>query len=317
MPIVSVIIPAYNASQFIAEALDSVFAQTFDDFEVIVIDDGSTDDTREIVQKYQKKLKYVYQENAGPSSARNSGIRMAEGNYIAFLDSDDLWLPDKLEKQVAVFKANPKLGMVITENILFDERGIFCTKVGKKEYLMNGDLVANIFLRSGVVTPTIMVRRDVFDEVGYFEEYLRIAEDDNMWIRIAAEFDVDLLDESLTKVRGHQLRTMRLNFDQTSYIQDSINMLMNKYGDPVRSRIKNLVPRKLFQVHFATGYQHFDRKESKLARKAFAKAISHKKVNTKGYLYYIMSLIPNRLLNFLRTIKRKLVPSISRSRWTR
>jgi glycosyltransferase involved in cell wall biosynthesis len=165
---ISVIIPVYNSSEYILEALDSVFAQSFKDFEVIVVDDGSTDDTRQKIQNYSHKIRYFYQENGGPSKARNLGIRESTGKYIAFLDADDVWLPSKLEKQIAEFKKNPDLGMVITENSLFDERGVYRATVGKSNYLMQGDLVTNIFLRSGVVTPTVMVRREVFDKIGFF-----------------------------------------------------------------------------------------------------------------------------------------------------
>jgi glycosyltransferase involved in cell wall biosynthesis len=122
---ISVIISAYNSSQYILEALDSVFAQSFTDFEVIVVDDGSTDDTRQKIHNYPHAIRYFYQENGGPSKARNLGIRESKGKYIAFLDANEIWLPSKLDKQLAEFKKNPELGMVITENCLFDRRGVY------------------------------------------------------------------------------------------------------------------------------------------------------------------------------------------------
>ena len=108
MPTVSVIIPAYNRADLIGETLESVFAQTYRDYEIIVVDDGSTDNTKEVLASLAAagKLRYTYQENAGLPAARNTGIRLAVGKYVAFLDSDDLFAPDKLEKQVAVFEAN-------------------------------------------------------------------------------------------------------------------------------------------------------------------------------------------------------------------
>ena len=122
-PLVSVIIPAYNSADFIDEALKSVFDQTYKDLEIIVVDDGSTDDTRAVLEKYGDRVNYHYQDNNGPASARNRGIKLARGKYIAFLDADDLWLPTKLEKQVALFKNRENLGFVTTGVCSFDENG--------------------------------------------------------------------------------------------------------------------------------------------------------------------------------------------------
>src|SRR5690349_3602213 len=107
MPKVSVIIPTYNRAQFIARAVDSVLEQTYKDFEIIVIDDGSSDNTQEILKAYEGKIRYVYQQNKGISAARNRGIQEAKGEYIAFLDSDDVWKPEKLSVQVAILDVNP------------------------------------------------------------------------------------------------------------------------------------------------------------------------------------------------------------------
>jgi glycosyltransferase involved in cell wall biosynthesis len=185
MPLVSVIIPTYNSADYIEEALQSVFEQTFQDFEIIVIDDGSTDGTGEVLKKYGDRISYLFQENNGPSSARNRGIRAARGEYIAFLDADDLWVSTKLEKQVSLFLQRKGLGMVTTGACSFDEKGVFGYSADKRKTLMVGDIARNIFLRSNIGTPTVMVRKEIFDSIGFFEENIRQSEDDNMWIRIA------------------------------------------------------------------------------------------------------------------------------------
>jgi len=317
MPEVSVIIPAYNSSRYIAEALDSVFEQTFKDFEVIVVDDGSTDDTRRIIENYPHQIKYFYQENGGPAKARNLGIRKSEGKYIAFLDADDLWLASKLEKQVAEFEKNPELGMVITENCLFDDAGVYRDVVGKSNYLMHGDLVTNIFLKSGVVTPTVMVRRDVFGEIGLFEETLRIGEDDNMWIRIAFHYPVGFVDEPLAKIRDHQMRTMRVNQNYAVYTRASVEMLLNKYDRRLGDKIRKLVPRKFYQGNFGIGYRHFEQEEYAEARKAFREALKYDRWHLKAYAYILMTMVPKRIIRFLRTAKRKLLPGVGGPKWTR
>ncbi len=111
MPKVSVIIPTYNRAHFLCEALDSALSQTFKDFEIIIVDDGSTDNTKQVLEKYGSRIYYIYQENKGRAEARNTGIRRAKGEHIAFLDDDDIWLPNKLEKQVFFLDARPDIGI--------------------------------------------------------------------------------------------------------------------------------------------------------------------------------------------------------------
>src|SRR3972149_4226240 len=143
---VSIIIPTYNSDKFISEALCSVLRQTCTDYEIIVIDDGSTDRTKDIIEKTFPEVRYFYIPNQGVSRARNYGIRRARGEFIAFLDADDLWLPEKLEKQLKVFKADQEIMMVFTESRDFNTNGIRKPPFSKKERLMKGDIVKNIFL---------------------------------------------------------------------------------------------------------------------------------------------------------------------------
>jgi hypothetical protein len=207
--------------------------------------------------------------------------------------------------------------MVITENSLFDEGGIYRTTVGKGNYLMRGDIVTNIFLRSGVVTPTVIVRREVFDKVGPFEESLRIAEDDNMWIRIASSYPVALIDEPLAKIRDHQMRTMRVNQNYIVYTRASVEMLLNKYDHRLSDKIRKLVPKKFYRGNFAIGYRHFEREEYSQARKAFREALRYDKMHLKPYVYLIMSVIPKKIIRIIRIAKRKFLPGVGRPKWTR
>ena len=318
MPEVSVIIPMYNASRFIVEALQSVFDQTFKDWEIIVVDDGSTDDSRQIIEKYRERLKYFWQENGGPSKARNYGIRESSGEYIAFLDADDVWFPSKLGKQINAFRRNAALGMVLTDNSLFDEHGIYRTSVGKRNYLMRGNIIKNIFIRTGVVTSTVMVRKDVFNTIGLFEEELRIAEDDNMWIRIAAHYDIELIDEPLLKFRDHRFRTMRTSDNIEECVLENIQLLTSKYGDRVKAGVEPFVPRKLSEIHFIHGYGRFEKLDFKEARRFFVKALSYYKRNWKCYIYLTMSLFPVSVTRVLQSLKRRLLSSsFNGPKWTR
>ena len=190
---VSVIIPAYNSENFIRRAIDSVLAQTHPAEEIIVVDDGSTDNTREIVQSYGPPVQYVHQANAGPGAARNAGIQAAKVEWIAFLDSDDEWLPEKLQVQLDLLKRHPDL-VWATANYsccLCDEnrRGPELDPV-KAEQLMAGkeyfDSYFSAYLSGcGGCTDTMIVRRSVFETVGLFDTSYFRAEDSDLWCRIA------------------------------------------------------------------------------------------------------------------------------------
>jgi glycosyltransferase involved in cell wall biosynthesis len=310
MPEVSVIIPTYNSAQFLDEALQSVFDQTFKDFEVIVIDDGSTDQTKQVLEKYGDRIRYIFQENGGPAKARNRGIKESSGKYVAFLDADDVWLPLKLEKQVNTFRHHPELAMVFTEHSSFNEKGVFQTSLGKKKKLLNGDIARNIFLHSGVATPTVMVRKEVFSKIGLFEEELQMAEDDNMWIRIAANFKVELIDESLVKRRVHP---QSMTIDQRKLfesVKKNINFLDCRYSG-VKERIQKAIPLKFSQVEFDQGYYYFERGDVASARKAFAKAIRYHMFNWKSYLYFFSCFLPKKAIQTVKWLKRRIPTSFT------
>jgi glycosyltransferase involved in cell wall biosynthesis len=306
MPEVSVVIPAYNSAQFLGEALQSVFEQTFKDYEIIVVDDGSTDQTRKVVDRYKDRVRYVFQENGGPAKAKNRGIRDCLGEYIAFLDADDVWLPLKLEKQVSMFRQNPELAMVFTENAVFNRSCTYVTSMGKRKRLMQGDVARNIFLRSGVVTPTVMVRKVVFDKIGLFEEELRVAEDDNMWVRIAANFKVALIDEPLVKVRAHPHRATADKEKLFESVQTNIQLLSNRY-EGVKEKIEDVIPQKISQVHFSLGYHHFENQRYKEARKAFARGIHCYLWNWRNHVYFLFSLLPENVTLGIKWLKRKIL----------
>lgn len=182
MPKVSVVIPTYNRAKYICEAIDSVLAQTYKDHEIIVIDDGSTDNTKELLNKYETKIKYIYQENKGISAARNAGIKVAKGEYIAFLDSDDLWLSEKLKVQVKALEENKEIGLVYSSMSRIDSSGKFwgmcpSTPAGDNCY----DLLIS---ESHYPTPTILVRKECFEKAGLFDETMKGIEDLDWCYRI-------------------------------------------------------------------------------------------------------------------------------------
>jgi glycosyltransferase involved in cell wall biosynthesis len=203
MPRVSVIIPAFNASRFISQAIESVLDQTFTDRELIVVDDGSTDDTASLVMKYGEKLRYIYQKNQGLSSARNTGIVKAEGEYIGFLDADDYWDREKLRHQVALLDSSPDTGVVYTalkvvnkDNHEIEERGC----------LVRGRIFFSLLTENCVVgsCSSALIRRECFEKAGTFDEMLSASEDWDLWLRIAPYYLFDFVDLPLTFYRIHE-----------------------------------------------------------------------------------------------------------------
>jgi glycosyltransferase involved in cell wall biosynthesis len=186
---ISIIIPAYNAGAAIERALESIFQQSYRDY------DGSIDDTRNILKKYDSRISYVRQENAGASAARNTGIGLAKGHWIAFLDADDEWMPNKLEEQMALLKRNPFLKWCAT-NFLVTDGLRRAPKIDKKRLMaaLNGrEYVDDYFLQASlgrchIGTPTVILHRDIIDEVENFDNSLWYAEDTDMWWRILHRF---------------------------------------------------------------------------------------------------------------------------------
>lgn len=204
-PTVSIIIPTFNREKFIGAAIESILEQTYQDFEIIVVDDGSTDGTADIVKLFPTdKLKYIYQMNHGRSNARNHALKIATGRYITFLDSDDLYLPNKLELQVGYLDTHPDVGMVYTSAYCMDENGNSINHRYDAE--VSGWIYQEIaFFRPVTITlPTVMARSEVFDKVGGFDEKMERFEDTDMWRRIAKTFLVDAIPIPTCNLRTHE-----------------------------------------------------------------------------------------------------------------
>jgi glycosyltransferase involved in cell wall biosynthesis len=197
-PLVSVIIPTFNYGRYVTEAVESALAQTYPAVEVIVIDDGSTDDTRERLAPYADRIRYVYQTNAGLSAARNAGIRAAAGPFVAFLDSDDAFHPRKLELQMAAFAADPALGLVAT--LSFSDEPPAWAELPPGLPLQPVSL-DEVVLASRFSPSSVVAQRECFETAGEFDTSLRSVEDRDMWIRVAARCRVTRVELPLTWYR--------------------------------------------------------------------------------------------------------------------
>jgi glycosyltransferase involved in cell wall biosynthesis len=201
--LVSVVIPAYNASNTIIKALDSVCNQTYKNIEIIVVNDGSKDDTLTIITEYKEEKKglnftIIDKVNGGVSSARNVGIKLAQGNWIAFLDSDDEWLPNKLERQLEILNQNPQIDFLGTNR----NREYFHKILWKKFGLLTKISPKLLMVKFIFVVPTIIFKKSITSTVGFFDETQKYAEEGNYFIRIAQKFNCYLLNESLVITGG-------------------------------------------------------------------------------------------------------------------
>ncbi len=200
-PLVSIVIAAYNAERFLANTIESALAQTYRNFEVCVVDDGSTDDSGVLIESFARRdgrVRIQRQPNRGQAAAKNAGIAMARGSLIAFLDADDMWLPQKLERQVPAM-ADPNVGVCYTDAMFIDERGVLFSRPRPVYY--SGRITRRLFLDNFIHFPSTVVKRECFERCGAFDESLPMGIDWDLWLRISTEYDFVCVPEALLKYR--------------------------------------------------------------------------------------------------------------------
>ncbi len=216
-PLVSVVLPAYNAETHLKGALDSVFAQTYQSIEVIVVDDGSTDATAEIAKGFPD-VHYVRQVNRGPSAARNSGIEVARGECVAFLDADDLWEAEKLNEQITILDADPDAGLSFSDMRLFSQPGphqpsMFAKYGYTDEFFGDNRLVLDpvrkLVRANFIPTSSVVARKDAILSAGGFDEQFYKAEDWDLWLRVALHFPIVYSPKVLLRKRVHEVNVSR------------------------------------------------------------------------------------------------------------
>jgi glycosyltransferase involved in cell wall biosynthesis len=210
--LVSVIIPAYNAAEYLREAIESVLAQTYQSFEIIVVDDGSTDHTRDVCASFGSKLRYIYQENdgTGGGGAQTHGIRESSGELIAFLDQDDRWRPDKLKKQIRALETHPKARLVLSPSMVINSGGqelhsrdLYVGKelTGEVVFLSAADAF-HLQLKARVYCPSsAMIYRSFFDEYGFIDQNNVGVGDWELWLKVARRYPIVVVNETLADYR--------------------------------------------------------------------------------------------------------------------
>ena len=233
MPTVSVVIPTYNAARYVVAAVDSVLGQTFRDVEVLVVDDGSTDRTEAVLSRYGKAIRYVRQENSGVSAARNRGIQESTGPYVAFLDADDTWFPEKLDRQVGALQTSGGIRACYSAHVISTEA---LTPLTVRRTVRRGSTLEDLLLRGNVVgTPSgVLCDRSLFSICGSFDLNLSQCADWDMWIRFATTTEFLYVDEPLVMYRRHG---SNMSADPALLERDSIRVLEKGFGLPSVPRV--------------------------------------------------------------------------------
>lgn len=242
---ISVVIPTYNRRKTIGRSIDSVLNQTLFPSEIIVVDDGSTDGTSDYIQSNFPSIRLLQQPNKGVSSARNMGIRSSNSDWVALLDSDDEWFPQKLEKQVMTLSQSPDIKFCHTEEIWI-RNGVRVNQM-KKHQKYGGHIFYKCLDMCRISPSSVLFHQSILDDVGYFDKDLKVCEDYDLWLRITAKFPVLYIDESLIKkYGGHE--------DQLSRVKDGIEshrikvlekLIMKKFTSVQRNAMLKTLIEKL------------------------------------------------------------------------
>ncbi len=242
-PKVSVIIPTFNRADLLPQAIDSILYQSYTDFELIVVDDGSTDASQEILSGYRGKLRYLFQSNTGVSAARNLGIKKARGRYISFLDSDDLWLRDKLREQIGLMKSDPGIRVSYTDEIWM--RGGKRVNQGKRHRKYSGWILKELLPICLISPSSVMMERGVFEEVGLFDEGFPVCEDYDLWLRISSRMPIHLIEKPLIIKRGGRADQLsQIYWGQDRFRIKALLKLLSQDGMGEKEEILAILERK-------------------------------------------------------------------------
>lgn len=306
MPRVTVVIPTYNRARMVCEAVDSVLAQTYEDFEVIVVDDGSTDNTPLRLSEYEDPRVYIirHQTNQGQGPARNTGILASKGEYIAFLDSDDLWEPTKLKEQMTFFAQNAGLRWSSTHAFAFESesrRKLYSMEKFGSQY--EGSIASKLFMEDFLATSTIIVHRHIFDDLGLFTD-LPKAQDWEMWLRIAARFPVGSVKKALTGYRVHGGMVTKNQSPLFRY-QCHISVLERAVScSPFV--YEPIFERALAKQCYNTGCSLLASGDVKMARALFVRAVRLSPASLRSYILWTVSFAGTGVLTKLTHLYKSL-----------
>jgi glycosyltransferase involved in cell wall biosynthesis len=299
-PLVSVIIPVRNGAATIERALKSVFDQTFTDFEIICVDDGSTDRTRAIVEQYVwdygDRVKIVEQANRGPAAARNNGARHASGEYIAFLDADDVWTPRMLELTVAAMRADPDAVLAYSDIVIVNEAGEEAGRSPVRPDTAHAPSMDEMLARIWPMTIMVVMRRDAFDRAGGFCEQLMSAEDIYLWLLMREQGHFIYLPDRLVRVTFTELYPKVLNRDVGP--KPIVDLIRARYGTRADGLVENFIRHRV-RMLANIGVAEMSRGNMVGARRCFMRVLRYDRFHLKSYLRIARTYLPARVARAL------------------
>jgi glycosyltransferase involved in cell wall biosynthesis len=315
-PAVSVVIPAYNAAEFLGEALDSVLAQCYQPIEVIVVDDGSEDETPQIVAAYAGRVAYLRQRRGGPASARNAGIRAASGEWIAFLDADDMWMPGLLEKLIGA-SAETGADFVICDSLTLSNGSIlgptrfeYCGLELRLHAVAPDGVLLNPFellleIGNYIATGAALVRRDAVLQIGLFDEGIKCGEDLDLWLRLSLRYRFAVVDDALVLRRIHTTNTSHIPWAMVTGSMKVYEKL-ERHAPAMApgTRWRGLLRKKKAALLREEGALYLSRGELHSARKSWARSL-RSSFTPRVAAYWLASFLPQPLAEALRNWKKQ------------
>ena len=303
VPQVSVVIPTYNSATMVVQAVESVLSQTYHDFEILVVDDGSTDNTQQAIGRFGDLVRYFKQKNQGVSAARNAGIKQARGEYIAFLDSDDIWLPDKLAEQVPWLNTDPNVGLVYCDWSVVSNGCVAHSSFLRHLPANSGDVFDDLIQSGFILTSGVVVRRACLDDVGDFDKSLTIAQDYDLWLRISYRWQVQLVSKCLFTKRN-LAGSLSSSLSKTALERIALFKKTLRSLPGLKARSRRLLRRQLAVNYWDVGYENFDGLSLENARKNFISSLMYDWTNIKSLAYLAATFFPVSVVRAARTIKR-------------
>lgn len=289
---VAAVIPCYNHGRYLAEAVQSVLGQSFADVECVVVNDGSTDETAQVAASFGARISYMEHPNSGLCFSRNRAIEATDSEYVAFLDADDSWHPDKLSRQVALMESRGEVGLVHTDGRFLTEDGQGRRILGDADpSLLQGELFGRLLMGNPILGPSVMVRRSCLGKVGLFDEELGGCGDWDLWLRICRLWKAGYLAEPLLYYRRHT-RAVSMSEDHDHMLADSLRVLDKTFGDPaLPAPLRALEGRAYSELYFVFGKTYLAGGQGSRARVLFAKALKAWPGKTKAARYWLKALV--------------------------
>lgn len=222
--LVSVVIPAYNTGYYVSHAIESVLAQSYPNIQIVLINDGSVDKTDREIERYlpNDRIKYIYQDNMGPSATRNVGIINSDGSLIAFLDSDDIWLPNKIEKQLnKLYESGADI--IYSGRKIIDKAGNPLSHIPSHKFY-RGYVLEKIYIDNFICMSSVLIKKTIFNDIGLFDTNLKMSEDYEFWLRAATKYVFDYVDESLVEYRIHSAQASSRYLERLKAIEQIYDM---------------------------------------------------------------------------------------------